>query len=210
MSDPRENRLYRFAADLPDALWDDLAARPASEAAAACQAELEGGLFHLNLVGRGYVIDAGERRLWLAHDPAAAVSYQAGLVLLTALAKAMDLPPAGHMVSFLELPGGSTFFTGPHALPTAPLEKRFGSVPADLTRRIGELGGQALDQADASGRLAGLPRVPLYVLLWAGDEEFPAKAALATDQRAHYHLPLDGLWALANLFVGRLLDKPDA
>ena len=41
MSDPQENRLYRFAADLPDALWDDLAARPPAEAAVACQARLE-------------------------------------------------------------------------------------------------------------------------------------------------------------------------
>jgi hypothetical protein len=37
--------------------------------------------------------------------------------------------------------------------------------------------------------------------VWGESPEFPASAAMLIDSRSHLHLPLDVLWALANVAV---------
>ena len=52
--------------------------------------------------------------------------------------------------------------------------------------------------------IPGLPRVPLYVLLWHGYREVPARAVIGIDDQAHFHLDLAGVFALTHLFLNRL------
>jgi hypothetical protein len=210
LADPDQVELFRWADQLPEALWDDLAARPPAEAAAATDAELSQGRFSLGLLGADYLVDPAARSVTLAARPDARVSFQAGLVLLTTLAQAQDLPASGVMITPGELPGGRQFFTGPHDLNTAALEKAFGRDPAGLARAARTLGGGPEEGlgADAAVRVPGLPRVPLWVLLWEGDEEFEPRAVMGIDQRAHFHLALDGVWALTNLLAARLTGGP--
>jgi hypothetical protein len=47
--------------------------------------------------------------------------------------------------------------------------------------------------------LLALPKVPVTLLLWTADDEFPARADLLFDATAPRHLPTDILWALAML-----------
>ncbi|MCA1988173.1 MAG: DUF3786 domain-containing protein [Desulfarculus sp.] len=204
-AEPEENRLFRWADQLPAALWDDLAARSGSDAAEAASARQDDGRFHLPLLGRVYLVDANARQVREEARPHHRVDFQTGLVLVSHLARARGVPPAGRMVTPQELPGGGLFFTGPHAVNTKALEARFGSDPQALVRRAAALGGVP-DQVggDLAVRLAGLPRLPLYVLLWVGDAEFPARAVVGLDANAHHQLALDGIWALTNLMVGRL------
>jgi hypothetical protein len=125
--------------------------------------------------------------------------------LVCHLARALGVPPAGRLVTPQELPGGGLFFTGPHAVNTRDLEARFGASPENLARRAAALGGgRAEVGGDLAVRLPGLPRLPLYVLLWLADEEFPARVVVGLDANAHHQLALDGIWALTNLMVGRL------
>lgn len=203
-ADPGQIRLFRWADDLPAVLWDDVAARPADQAAAAVGArQVEHG-FLAPVVGLNYLVDMDIRRVLCADQPDERPDYQTGLVLLTALAKALDAPQAGEMATFGEMPGGDLFFTGPHALRTGPLLKRYGKDPQALVQRALAMGGHEIEGGDAGVMLPGLPKVDLYVLLWAGDEEFPARVVMGLDRRAHMHLALDGLWALANILVTRL------
>ncbi|MBI5583382.1 MAG: DUF3786 domain-containing protein, partial [Deltaproteobacteria bacterium] len=65
-------------------------------------------------------------------------------------------------------------------------------------------GGETIDGADVALRVPGLPYVPLYLLLWRGDREFPARTLIGIDARAHFHLDLAGVLALTNLLVYRL------
>jgi hypothetical protein len=54
-------------------------------------------------------------------------------------------------------------------------------------------------------RFLPLPRVPLAVCLWPGDEEVPAQAAILFDSNAGRHLPTDGLALLGSGLTGRLI-----
>ena len=205
-ANPEEISLFRWADQLPAALWDDLAARPPLEAAQAAEAVLAEGCLSLPLLGRGYVVDPGARRLWEAARPRHRLGFQTGLVLVSHLARAIGVPTAGCLVTPQELPGGGLFFSGPHAVGTARLEKRFGRDPEGLLAAARALGGQPCPGAEVSVMVPGLPRLPLYVLLWPADEEFEARAMVGLDAHAHHQLALDGIWALTNLLVGRLID----
>ncbi|RJX29649.1 MAG: DUF3786 domain-containing protein [Desulfarculus sp.] len=205
--DPGENQLFRWADQLPPALWEDLAARPPSEAAQATGALWQDGRFELCLLGRALAVDPAQRRVWRLDQPERPVSFQSGLVLVSTLSRSRGVPPAGRLVTPQELPGGAQFFQGPHAINKKPLAKRFGRDPQGLLDRALALGGEKVEGADVAVRVPGLPMIPLYALLWAGDEEFGPRAVVGLDAYAHHHLALDGLWALTNLMVHRLVQE---
>ena len=202
--DPQEIRLFRWADQVPQALWDDLTARPAVQAAQAAGAELREGCFRLSLLGRPYLVDPAARRLWREDRPEHRLDFQTGMVLVSHLGRALGVPPAGRLVTPQELPGGGLFFTGPHAIATAALVERFGPDPPGLVRRAAMLGGGSWPGAEAAVLVPGLPMLPLYVLLWPADDEFPARVVVGLDAHANHQLALDGIWALTNLLVESL------
>lgn len=137
------------------------------------------------------------------HDEA---SFAEALVLVLYLLKAQDLPLSGKQQTERELPGGCTFFQGPHELPREPILKRFGTNALAFLEAGLRLGGQRHPYGDAAFRLQVLPRIPMDFILWAADEEFPARLTVAFDSTAADHLPLDALWALVHVVTARLLE----
>ena len=88
------------------------------------------------------------------------------------------------------------FFQGPHALETAALITRFGKNPADFKNAGVHLGGSVLDMADAAICLMPFPKIPLYYVLWAGDEEFEASLSILFDKSIERHLSADAIWGV--------------
>jgi hypothetical protein len=203
--DVDEIPLFRYADQLPPQLWDDLDARPRDEAAQAAQAQWDDRRFTLPLLGRDYLVDPEARSVHEAERPDHRVSFQTGLVLVSTLGRAIDAPVAERMVTPQELPGGSQFFAGVHAVPVSRLEERFGSDPNALLPAAEKLGGGPWEGADAAVFVPGIPRIPLYVLLWGADQEFEARAVVGMDARAHMHLALDGILALTTLLIAKLV-----
>jgi hypothetical protein len=119
---------------------------------------------------------------------------------LTALLFLSRVDPArlGPLVSPVELSGGATFFTerGPHALPHAPLEARFGhDLPGFL--RAGEiLGAQLRAAGDGALALQPFPGLAVEVILWLADEEFPAQVSFRVPGALERVWHLDAVLAL--------------
>ena len=55
-----------------------------------------------------------------------------------------------------------------------------------------------------SFQLMALPRVPLQVLLWLADEDFPAKITFLFDATVEDQLPLDVIFGLVSELCYRL------
>ncbi len=47
--------------------------------------------------------------------------------------------------------------------------------------------------------------MPVTLILWLGDEEFPPRADLLLDSSCEIHLPLDIIWSVAMLTVLMML-----
>ncbi|MBI5585396.1 MAG: DUF3786 domain-containing protein, partial [Deltaproteobacteria bacterium] len=170
---PSQKELFQWADQIPEALWSDLGNHSPQQAAEAVGADWDGDTFKIPLINIDYTIDPVQRRITQTHFPEQPASYQAGVVLLTTLAASKGVPPSGRMVVPEELPGGRAFFTGAHAVATGPLAQGFEKDPDRLIERARGFGGETIDGADVALRVPGLPYVPLYLLLWRGDREFP-------------------------------------
>lgn len=128
-----------------------------------------------------------------------------GSVLCHYIMNASGCRPSGRMVTFAEL-AGPLFTQGSYSQDALerPLIKRFQG-------RVGEL----LAVADSiGGRLAGetgmgsvslvfdmLPNIPLQVIFYDRDDEFPARVTLLYDQNATRFLEFEFLAVLVTLFV---------
>jgi hypothetical protein len=101
------------------------------------------------------------------------------------------------------------YFTSHHALPLASLLERYGRDPVGFKRAAQYLEGQPLDMADAAFRLLPFPRVPLYYLLWEGDEEFCPKLSVLFDRSIEQLLSASAIWALVKVVTTALLRGPE-
>lgn len=115
-----------------------------------------------------------------------------------------DISLSGEWISEKDLVGGPTFFRGPHLIPTELISNRFGDDLQLFSSRCEQLGGLRLDMADISYRFDITPDIPVSVLYWIGDEDFPAEAKILYDRAISKQLSLDIIFALAFGICSRL------
>ncbi len=128
------------------------------------------------------------------------------LVLLSYLVHAKDIALSGELISEKDLPGGSTFFRGPHQLAEASLIKQFGNNKIGFIKSGEKYNGMILTFGDASFAFRVLPRVTLACVLWLEDDEFPARANYLFDSTTECHFALDVVYALVKSFVRKFLE----
>ena len=164
----------------------------------------------LSLLGREILVDRDEACLksrkagsWVkVEDPLME------LLLLVYLLKAGPDSLQNELISVQELKV-SHFFHGPHELRLGPLLTRYGQDPKGFKEAAETLGGEALDLADVSYSIPALPKVPLYYLLWEGDDEFEPRVSVLFDRSVENHLSGDAIWGLVNLVSEALVKAPN-
>ncbi len=133
------------------------------------------------------------------------VSYNDRTLILQYLCSASGLPPRGHWLSFLELPNGAHHNAPFHIDALNPLAEAFGTRLEDFHRATRHLGGETMAMADAAAKILALPKLPLAVTIWAGDEEFPPRANILFDAVAPTHLTTAALWVLGVELAHKLI-----
>lgn len=185
-----------------DKAWEMLLRRSPADVArcALARADESSGAFHVVTLGTELTLDARRKTIEPA-DPAAGLMKQIGhfwsLTALWYLASSQDLPLAGRLVAPQELKAGFAFFQGSHTLPLQRLADRFDGRMEEFQQAAGRLGGQRAEYGDASALIPVFPRIPVTVILWHADEEFPARAQLLFDASVANHLPVDAVWSAA-------------
>ena len=192
---------------VPSRYWDDLSARDPDEIRRRALVDLRppsGFLVQfLNepvlVEGEGKVLKRPGVSGWeTVDDPLLE------LILLVYLLNARDEAMAQEMITVQQLKDAH-FFQGPHDLHTRPLIVRYGRDRKAFRDAAASLGGLAIDAGDAGFRIQALPRVPLYYLLWEGDDEFEPRLSILFDRSIEKHLSADGIWGLVQLVSGALM-----
>jgi hypothetical protein len=129
------------------------------------------------------------------------LGYFSRLSFLWYLVHAKDIPLSGKSVRPADLKGGQLFFRGTHVIPLERLAEIYCSRMEDFIMKGKDLSAEKLMFGDASIKLLPLPRIPVVLILWGGDEEFPARADLLLDSSCEFHLPLDIIWSVAMMSV---------
>ncbi len=107
------------------------------------------------------------------------------------------IDPVGEWISEKDIPGGATFFRGPHQIPTQIISDRYGNDLRSLRTTCEQLGGKTLPLADIAFSFQITPRTPLALLYWQGDEDFGPEAKILFDRILAGYLAADAVFALA-------------
>lgn len=188
--------------------WLDLAALDPWKVQERTSVSWEDGCYHLSLLGTSYRVEPAAARIHCPPGDPLEGDAEFELLMLIYLIRVTEIEPSGQWVNEKQLPGGSTFFTGPHHLPSDALEKRYGSDAERFRRHCLQLGGKALDFGDCSFAFEALPRIPLACVLYAADEEFPARATFLFDSTIQYQLPMEIILSLGHCFAVKLEQLP--
>ncbi len=127
------------------------------------------------------------------------------LSILNYLVNARDVPLSGQLVRPSDLSGGDIFARGTHVLPLDEISELFNNSRDSFIAKGQELGGSETDYGDMSIELFPFSRVPIVIIVWEGDAEFPAKSSLLFDSSCTFQLPIDILWSTAMLTVRMML-----
>lgn len=177
--------------------WEDLRRLDPESVARRSGAILIGEGYLLDVLGQKFLVDVESCSVTEngQHCLHAAELTHLRLLVPLYLSSCAVLEPSGRLVAPFSLPHGRAFFRGRYQLPDEVIAHHFGSNPDNFEAAGRKLGGNQADFGDAAMTLRVFPRVPVTMILWVGDLEFPARAQMLLDETAAEHLALDALWA---------------
>ena len=191
-------------------LWETLAHMSPQAVSQSALASYDRGLssYSIQVLSEAFEVSPKDRIIRKVAEPTAKLSIESRLLILQYLTHARDLSLARKWVSEKELKNGEMFFRGVHSLDIfrKHLEERFGHSPDTLLAVGRSFGGIKANLGDVGIQFRVLPRIPLLYVLWAGDDEFPAKANILFDPTIESHLALDTIWGMVRVVTFRLLD----
>ncbi len=133
------------------------------------------------------------------------VPIQEQVLILHYMAGSKSGSPEGRWISYREIPGASFYYSAFVQRAVEPLKKVFGSDAAGLKRAAERLGASEIQEGDSAFELFPFPRVPIRLILWAGDDEFAPEANIVFDRSIGTILsPEDVAW-LSGMVVYRLI-----
>lgn len=162
------------------------------------------GRFTVSTLGRIVTVTVPE----LTVQPALGMWHT--LTLLHYLDLADGTPLLGKMMAFAQYPDGMVRGGGFDRRAELVIRRQLGLLPPeDLRRRCLALGAELLpSNADLCARFPFLPRYPLWLRLWFGDEEFPASGRLFLDESAAHYLTVEDAVTVGGLLLERLAGGP--
>ena len=125
------------------------------------------------------------------------------LILHYLMASAAAL--SGNWVAYREIPGATFYFSAFVKRAIDPLKKMFGLDASLLDKPAKILGGNAIDAGDVGYEFRLFPKVPIQLILWEGDEEFPAEANILFDESVGRLLSPEDIAWLSGMLVYRLM-----
>lgn len=160
------------------------------------------GVLELMFLGEKFLVTSqGEVEKSAGADE---VGLTVKILILHYLATAAGVPVQHKLISFKELPGGAIYI-GPFTnRAIRPLVNVFGNNPGELLRVGQSLGAEQAGLGDVSIELKVFPHVPITLVLWGGDDEFPPSGNILFDISAPNYLPTEDYAVLASMVVFKL------
>jgi hypothetical protein len=133
------------------------------------------------------------------------VSLEEKIVICHYLLQAKGTVPSGQSITFRQVPDGQFYDAAFQQRTRGPFLSFFGGKP-DLFRASAEkLAGAPVAAGDAGMVFPVLPRVPVQLILWQGDEELPPESTILFDATICEYLPAEDIAVLSGMLVYRLI-----
>ena len=152
--------------------------------------------YRISVWGEDYGIYPRESQIIRLQENNPDVGHLLGLFIIYYLLRAKDMRISKEWISEKDIPGGTTFFRGPHKIPTQIIEKRYENNVEEFKEVCEQLNGIPLDMADAAYAFEITPRIPVAVQFWDKDDEFSAEAKILFDRTIAEQLAPDIVFCL--------------
>ena len=128
---------------------------------------------------------------------------------LTMLAYYFDVsdgaPMTNEWIAFNQIPGGMFYAQAFQGYSGNELAKAFGNDSEAFMDANEKLGGRREFFGNLAYSYQVLPRVPIMVVCWLGDEDFPPSYRMLFDSNAHHHLVTDAYAILGSNLTRKLI-----
>lgn len=184
--------------------WATLEQRDPATVATHALVELDetSGRLAVLFLADSYFVDVAARKVLFENG--SEVYPFLSVLLLHYLVGVDENALAGEWISFREFEGGDAYFGSFSDRTLAPLRKAFGHRPDLLPPAAKPLGAEPLDIGDVGLRIPVFPKLPLAVVLWRGDSEFPPEVNVLFDRTANSILRTEDLAICGALTVSKL------
>ena len=185
---------------------ENLSAHAIDEISACAEFEKDGNAgFKVPFLTRTYQVSYPDFNFVDAADAAAEVPIQEQVLILHYMNAMQKTPVSGRWIAYREIQGAAFYYSSFVKRAIDPLKKVFGQNTEGLPPAAEKIGGRAVDNGDVGYDFQVLPKVPLQLIIWEGDEEFSPEANILFDETAGVYLsPEDAAW-LAGMLVYRLI-----
>ena len=144
----------------------------------------------------------------LNHDEGQAGSEDIDLkdriLILHYLTTAKGTPNTGKLIGFKQVPGWLFEYASFSREVLIPLLDHFGKKPELLVKAAANLGGSEAVYGNAAVSIKAFPNVPVVIVLWRGDDEFPPNASILFDSTVADYLSTEDMSVLCERIVERL------
>jgi hypothetical protein len=158
-------------------------------------------LDHLN---RSYKISLPDGKVSFA-DNDEAVPIRDKILILHYFTRARGTPSTGRLITYKELQEGINYYPTFFKRAIEPIISNFKSEPEKLTEIAATMGGRKSDYGDIAVTITAFPNVPLTIVLWRGDEEFPLDGNILFDSTIAEYLPTEDVTILCEIIAWRLV-----
>jgi hypothetical protein len=126
------------------------------------------------------------------------------VLLLHYLERASGTPPKGDWIGFNQVPGAELYLGNYRARSVERLLREFAGQENAVVEAGRTMGARESEYGDVSIELLPLPRVPVALVLWRGDDEFPGSGNLLLDATVSEYLSIEDMVVLAEMVASRL------
>lgn len=158
-------------------------------------------LTHLN---RSYIISLPGGEVSLVGS-AEAVPVRDKILILHYFLRATGTPLSGKLITYKELQEGINYYPTFFKRSIEPVLDNFRDRPEKLLEMAATLGGRSAAYGDIAVAIDAFPRVPLTIVLWRGDKEFPPEGNILFDSTIGDYLPTEDVTILCEIIAWKLV-----
>ena len=168
------------------------------------RATQSGGEVIINYMGRPYKITLQGVKISPPDSDEEAPMREKVLILHYFLS-AKGTALTNNLITFRELPEGKVYLPTFNKRTTYPLVKYFGENPLLLVEAAEKMGGSKADYGDAAVTFDAFRYVPVTIVMWKGDDEFPPEGNILFDSTVTDYLSTEDTIVLCETITWKLV-----
>lgn len=171
---------------------------------ASCEVKDSKKVITLEYLNQHYQITLPDIEI-LLKDQGEEVRIREKILILHYFTQAKGAKLSNKIITYKELPSATNYVTTFTQRAIKPLVDNFGKEPDRLLNVVQALGGRKADYGDVAVTINAFSRVPITLVLWQGDEEFPPNGNIFFDSSIPDYLTLDDINVLCETIAWRLV-----